>query len=58
MRLGLRDARRLETRLETRLGDRVVDGAGDTAKSRRDIIDKGREVRPGAEDLRNGVFDL
>jgi hypothetical protein len=58
-RPGLREA----SLLETRLTDREVRGAGDADWSRRcglgiGRVDEGRDVRAGAEDLRNGVLDL
>lgn len=53
---GLRDARRLDTRLT----DRALIGAGDTDISRRygvmGSVEEGRDVRPWADDLRNGVW--
>lgn len=51
-----------ENLLEKRLTDLVVGGAGDAEKSRRKglddgTVDEGREVRGGAEDLRNGFAE-
>lgn len=58
-RAGLRE----ESLLETRLTDRAVRGAGDADWSRLrgfgiGRVDEGRDVRAGADDLRNGVLDL